>query len=280
MMHEQRYKKGDVIITEGQRGSEAYVIQLGRVEVFRTGPPELSLAVLGPGQIFGEMALITDDARSASVRALERVEVGAIARDEFLGHLQDTPDVLMPFLSTLAERIRNLNGLVEELARRSPANRDAVRAHLGMYAPAGHHVSSPSGGKVTVEGITPRATEVLHGRPVVVQHFPYRIGRRTSPGDPFSSNELAIPDGSPWWISPSHCMLSHVGDRCFLIDRGSRLGTLVDGKMVGGTKQTGRVELRAGTHEVRLGGALTPFRFSFVVAGAAANGRRPRRRRA
>lgn len=257
MMHEQRYRKGDVILTEGQRGGEAYV----------------------PGQIFGEMALITDDPRSASVRALERVEVGVIARDEFLGHLRDTPDVLMPFLSTLAERIRNLNGLVEELARRSPGNRDAVRAHLGMHAPGGQQGSVNGGVKVTVEGITPRANEVLNGRPVVVQQFPFRIGRQTSPDDPFSANELAIPDGSPWWISPSHCMLSHVGDRCFIIDRGSRLGTLVDGKMVGGTKQTGRLELESGDHEVRLGGALTPFRFSLNVAGAAKNGHHPHRRR-
>jgi hypothetical protein len=279
MMPEQRYKKGDVILTEGQRGGEAYVVHLGRVEVFRVGPPELPLAVLGPGQIFGEMALITDDPRSASVRALERVEVGVIARDEFLGHLRDTPDVLMPFLTTLAERIRNLDGLVEELARRSPGNLDVVRAHLGVYAPGVHPPSVDGGLKVTVQGITPRANEVLHGRPVVVRQFPFRIGRRTSPNDPFSANELAIPDGAPWWISPSHCMISRVGDRCFIIDRGSRLGTLVDGKMVGGTKQTGRLELKNGDHEVRLGGALTPFRFSLNVAGAAKNRQHPRRRR-
>jgi hypothetical protein len=279
MIREERYKKGDVLITEGQRGTEAYVVHLGRVEVFRAGPPELPLAVLGPGQIFGEMALLTDDPRSASVRALERVEVGVIARDEFVGHLRDTPDVIMPLLSTLAQRIRNLNGLVEELARRSPGNRDAVRAHLGMDAPIGHQPSIHGGVQVTVEGITPRAIAALGGRPVVVRQFPFHIGRRTSSEDPFSSNELAITDGPPWWISPSHCMISRVGDRCFIIDRGSRLGTLVDGKMVGGTKQTGRLELRTGRHEVRLGGALTPFRFSFNVAAATKTGQRPRPRR-
>ena len=284
MMREQRFKKGDVILTEGQRGGEAYVMLLGRAEVFRAGPPELSLAVLGPGQIFGEMALMTDDARSASVRALERVEVGVIGRDEFLTHLRETPDALLPFIRTLAERIRTLNAAVEELAGRSPSNRDAVRAFLGIDAPVLQKTATVASVTVTLTGLTPRATEALHGTSVVVRHFPFRIGRRTSVDDPFAVNELSIPDGAPWWVSPNHCMLSVLDGRCFLIDRGSRLGTLVDGRMVGGSQRNGRMELRAGQHEVRLGGALTPLRFSAVVAGektgAKPNSRRRTRRRA
>jgi pSer/pThr/pTyr-binding forkhead associated (FHA) protein len=85
------------------------------------------------------------------------------------------------------------------------------------------------------------------------------------PEDPFSANELTIPDTSPWWVSRSHCVLSQVDDRCFLIDRGSRLGTMIDGKMIGSGRQPGRMELTPGKHEVRIGGALTPFRFTFVV---------------
>ena len=279
MMREERYKKGDVILTEGQRGGEAYVVLLGRVEVFRAGPPELSLAVLGPGQIFGELALMTDDARSASVRALERVEVGVIGRDEFLTHLRETPDALLPFIRTLAERIRTLNAAVAELAGRSPANRDVVRAFLGIDAPVPQRAVTGPSVTVTLTGLTPRATDALHGTPVVVRHFPFRIGRRTSVDDPFAVNELSIPDGSPWWVSPNHCMLSVLDGRCFLIDRGSRLGTLVDGRMVGGSQRNGRTELRAGKHEVRLGGALTPLRFSVVVAGDETGGTPNSRRR-
>ena len=275
MMRAEKYDKGDLILTEGQRGGDAFVIEHGRVEVFRAGPPELTLAILGRGQIFGEMALITELPRSASVRALEDVEIGVIGRDEFLDHLRTAPDALLPFLRTMSERIRSLSSLVEELARRSPAAREAVRAHLGVDAPGEHAASAARHLRVTVEGITPRATDVLDGRAIVIEHFPYRIGRRTAPDDPFSANELAIADASPWWVSRSHCMVAHVNDRCFLIDRGSRLGTLVDGKMLGGNKLTTRLELGAGEHEVRVGGALTPFRFSFVVK---ANGQLPARR--
>lgn len=278
MMRAEKYAKGDLVLTEGQRGTEAYVIHSGRVEVFRAGPPPLTLAVLGAGSIFGEMALITDQPRSASIRALEGVEIGVIERDDFLLHLRTAPDALLPFLRTLAERIRNLNTLVEELARRSPAARDAVRAHLGVDAPVEGSTTAASAVHVTLEGLTPRAIEAL-GAPVVVDRFPYRIGRRTPSDDPFSANELQIPDTAPWWISRNHCMLSQVDDRCFLIDRGSRLGTLVDGKMVGGPKQSGRLQLTAGEHEVRLGGALTPYRFAFAVeADGGRSGKADRRR--
>ena len=276
MIRAEKYDKGDLILIEGQRGGEAFVVEHGRVQVFRAGPPELTLAVLGPGQIFGEMGLISELPRSASVRAVEDVEIGVIGRDEFLEHLRTTPDALLPFLRTLSERIRSLSSLVEELARKSPSAREAVRAHLGGEAPIAQATSPALHLRVTLEGITPLATDVLDGHAVVVDHFPYRIGRRTSPDDPFSANELAIPDASPWWVSRSHCMLAQADDRCFLIDRGSRLGTLVDGKMVGGNKQTSRLELGVGEHEVRLGGALTPFRFSFVVK---ANGHAPTHRR-
>ena len=280
MMRFEKFVTGEQILTEGHRGTEAYVVQSGRVEVFRAGPPELRLAVLGPGQIFGEMGLITEQSRSASIRALEDVEIGIVGRDEFLDHLRSAPDALLPFLRTLAERIRNLNTLVEELARRSPSARDAVRAHLGADAPVSGAAATPAGAvHVVVEGITPRATEALEHHTVTVERFPFRIGRRTSPDDPFSANELAIADTAPWWISRNHCMLAQVDDRCFIIDRGSRLGTLVDGKMVGGDKQSGRLELASGEHEVRLGGALTPYRFAVSVAdGHGRAAKSPRRR--
>lgn len=274
MMQATKYAKDALIVTEGHPGSEAFVVEHGRVEVFRAGPPELAVAVLGPGDIFGEMALITEQPRSASVRALEDVEVSVIGRDEFLEHLRVAPDALLPFLRTLSERIRNLTSLVEELTRRSPALRDAVRAHLGVDAPAtATNAVAPAPLRLTLEGLTPKATAAIGGEPMAIPRLPYRIGRRTRPDDAFSANELAIQDSEPWWVSRNHCMLAQVDARCFLVDRGSRLGTLVDGKLIGGSQKTGRVELADGSHEVRIGGPLTPFRFGLTVDRPAAPSR-------
>ena len=276
MIRADNYRAGEMVITEGQRGGEAFVVERGRVEVFRAGPPPLRLAVLGPGQIFGEMALITELPRSASVRALDDAEVSVIDGDDFLDHLRTNSEALLPVLRTMAERIRNLNAFVGELAQKSPGVRDAMRAHLGIDAPVDGHETMPASLRVTVKGITPMATGVLDNGAMTVDRFPFRIGRRTSANDPFTSNELAIPDESPWWISRNHCMLSHVDGRCFLIDRGSRLGTFVDGRMVGGSMHAGRLELSPGEHEVRLGGALTPFRFAVTIGAPQTTPRRGR----
>ena len=77
---ETEYRAGDVVISEGEGGDEVYVVCEGMVEVLLTkGPipstsdsPEMkSVAELGPGQSFGEMALVDQGARSATVRCLE-----------------------------------------------------------------------------------------------------------------------------------------------------------------------------------------------------------------
>lgn len=69
---------------KGQDGNCAYLIQSGRVKVFtKTGSKEVVLANLGPGQIFGEMALILDQKRSASVMAVEDTTVIIISRIAF-----------------------------------------------------------------------------------------------------------------------------------------------------------------------------------------------------
>ncbi len=125
------FRAGDVIITEGEAVSEAYVLDRGSVEVYLKGPPEQRLRILRRGDIFGEMALITEQPRSASVRALEDVDVRVIKREEFLTTWRRDPDLVLPLLSTFCERIRTLTALVAELTRRSPKSRETAQVYLG-----------------------------------------------------------------------------------------------------------------------------------------------------
>lgn len=83
MMSETAYlKSGQVVMSEGDASdNRAYVIQSGSVEVIRGGQV---VATLKAGDLFGEIALITDEPRTATVRAKEPTEVLAINRDEFL----------------------------------------------------------------------------------------------------------------------------------------------------------------------------------------------------
>ncbi|HYE89741.1 MAG TPA: FHA domain-containing protein [Terriglobales bacterium] len=118
---------------------------------------------------------------------------------------------------------------------------------------------------VTIEGDTREALAALRGVPHVLPRFPYRIGRRGSPGDPLSDNDLALPDRVPYNVSRSHCAIGRAGGTAFVIDRGSRLGTLVGRDMIGNAHGVSRVDLPPGTTVIALGGPLTPFRFRVTV---------------
>ena len=66
-------------------------------------------------------------------------------------------------------------------------------------------------------------------------------------------------------VARSHCMFANVDGRCFLIDRGSRSGTFVDGVRVGGMRAPSRVELPEGRCEVAIGGPRSAYRFRVTV---------------
>lgn len=72
-MKKTEYSAGETIIKQGERSDVAYLIEYGRVEVFRAkaGGGEEHLAFLGKGQIFGEYGVLDVAPRSASIRALE-----------------------------------------------------------------------------------------------------------------------------------------------------------------------------------------------------------------
>ncbi len=83
-----RFGSGVTFIREGERGDVAYLIKAGRVRVHRiqsVGSAPMTLAILGPGQIVGEVAVLQGVARSASVTTMEEVEVlefpGPLLRD-------------------------------------------------------------------------------------------------------------------------------------------------------------------------------------------------------
>jgi CRP-like cAMP-binding protein len=210
--------------------------------------------------MFGEMALLTDQPRSATVTAVSDVTVRVIDHAEFAATWRRDPEALLPIIRVLCDRVRALNALVDELGQHSPQSRDVVAAHQTDALAGG------ATARVSLVGITPEARASLGGRARPIERFPFRIGRATAPGDPLSDNELAVPDASPFHVSRSHCAISVVGERVFLIDRGSRLGTIVGTeKVIAGSKT--RAELPAGTTDIALGGLRSPFRYTVTVGG-------------
>jgi nucleotide-binding universal stress UspA family protein len=102
------YPRGEVIVREGETATGCFLIASGRVEVVKgeeSSHPTV-LAVLDAGEFFGEMAVIDDHPRSASVRAIEETECVAIGRTEFLEALQRRPQIAVQMLPVLIHRLR------------------------------------------------------------------------------------------------------------------------------------------------------------------------------
>jgi CRP-like cAMP-binding protein len=74
------YEAGDEIIHQGDTGDTAYVIEAGRVEVVTDGR---KVTEYGPGDFFGELALVSDSLRTATVRCLTPCELTVLSRDDF-----------------------------------------------------------------------------------------------------------------------------------------------------------------------------------------------------
>ena len=103
------FATGDTIFSEGEKGDEFFVVVRGKVEI-RSG--DRSLETLGPKGIFGEMALIDDSPRSATVVALTDVTVAPIKEEQFLFLVKHMPMFALRVMRVLANRLRNQNKAV------------------------------------------------------------------------------------------------------------------------------------------------------------------------
>ena len=116
---EQNYQPGQYIMRQGDTGVGAFIIRSGRVDIIqeRDGQ-EVKLASLGPGDVVGEMALLDEFPRSASVRASEPTTALGIQRWHFRGILQSHPQLAVALLPILSRRIRNAEGTLPNQAAR------------------------------------------------------------------------------------------------------------------------------------------------------------------
>lgn len=102
--------KGTVIIKEGETGNSAFLIQSGAVKVFVAYEERhIELAQLGPGQIFGEMALVFDEKRTASVEALEDSNLIVITRQTLEEKLRKSDPTIRAIVPMLMKRIIQTN---------------------------------------------------------------------------------------------------------------------------------------------------------------------------
>ena len=112
------YPKGRTIVSEGEPSQSMYILLAGRAKVQRSDSEgkEVILAVLGSGEYFGEMSLIDDSPRSASVITLESSEFIAVSKEAFKAMLAQSPDMAMSVMRGLVRRLREADKKIETLA--------------------------------------------------------------------------------------------------------------------------------------------------------------------
>lgn len=113
-----RYAKDDVVFHADESGDVFCLIKEGQVKITMISPEgkEIILSMLGPGDFFGEMALLDDEPRSATVVAMEPLELVTIWRADFLQILTENFSITKKLLATLSRRLRTASNRIESLA--------------------------------------------------------------------------------------------------------------------------------------------------------------------
>jgi CRP/FNR family transcriptional regulator len=112
------FKAGEFVFHEGDESDTCYVVRSGSVRAVRkhTDGRSITLATLGPGEIFGELAIFDEERRSATIETLEETEVIAILAGDMRRMLREHPDIAVKLLGALSRRLRETN---ERLTRQS-----------------------------------------------------------------------------------------------------------------------------------------------------------------
>ena len=121
------YRAGERLFEQGDEGDAAFIILEGEVEVLvRSDGTEQSVAALGKGEIFGELAVICDQTRSSAIAARTELEVLRIGRGDVLKLMREFPDIPLQMVRILGNRLEKTTN---ELS--------AARAQIAMTSSGG-----------------------------------------------------------------------------------------------------------------------------------------------
>jgi CRP-like cAMP-binding protein len=141
LLRVRRYARGEVIFLEGDQGTALCLIAEGRIRIQLTGTDgrEVVINVYGPGEIFGELALLDGEPRSADAIAQEAARVFWLQRDDFAAFLDSHPRAAMTMLASLSRRLRHTTRVVQDATFRDVPARLA-RVLLDLAARNGQAV--------------------------------------------------------------------------------------------------------------------------------------------
>jgi CRP/FNR family transcriptional regulator len=124
-MFQRSYPAGQIVLLEGAASSVLYVVQAGRLKLFKTSPKgrEQVLRLLRPGDMFNEVAVFDEGPNPASAQAIEDCTLYLLRRRDLLRFVTERPGIAVAITRTFARRLREALALVEDLAFRDVTSR-------------------------------------------------------------------------------------------------------------------------------------------------------------
>ena len=115
---------GTVVFRQGEVGGSLYVVRSGRVRITRSfGPDKRVLATVGPGEFFGEMAVVSGRLRSATAEVVQDATLLKIRAEKLESILVQQPEVAVVLIRKLADRVEVSNRMIEALLHDDPSEK-------------------------------------------------------------------------------------------------------------------------------------------------------------
>jgi CRP/FNR family transcriptional regulator, cyclic AMP receptor protein len=129
MIRRRKVRRAQPILRAGAAGEEVVLVLDGRVKLVAYGADhrEVVLALRGPGELLGDMAALSGQRRTATVVAVDDVEVGFLRANDFRAFLREHPDAALVLIRTLVRRLSEATRDVVDLATRDSVGRIAKR---------------------------------------------------------------------------------------------------------------------------------------------------------
>ena len=134
IMQEMKFRPGQIIIREGEVGDLFYVITEGHAEIIirDADGAELILHEVGPGEFFGELSMLTNEPRSARIRAVDSVTTLALERDDFFEFLRTHTHAAIDVMVELGGRLRDNDAVLRRMVSRNVNEVEEERLTFGQ----------------------------------------------------------------------------------------------------------------------------------------------------
>jgi CRP-like cAMP-binding protein len=118
LVRPRQFAPREIVVQQGDPGDGLFIINSGYLKVTLAGPTGTSstLSIMGPSEMFGELSLLDGGARSATVTAITRCDLGAIERQSFLRLFESRPNLGIALMEVVAKRLRRLSERSDDLA--------------------------------------------------------------------------------------------------------------------------------------------------------------------